>query len=291
MIYEPLPFRFCTDCGAAYLPSPVFFYRSKRYNDGLYPWCKPCETARRSNPKHKRERLPEGYRRCRQCKEVFPFEQLVHSVGQKDGVVHLCVSCGNAESRERYQSDLEHARVTSRNRHSKPEARARKSDREHERYFEDVEVSRANAMAAYYANKPSRSASSKKWKLANRDRVRTNERAWRDRTREHQRALGRQRYASNPIKYRVKSLKRRSAQGTHTPADVLNCFNQQDGQCYWCSTVVGDVYHVDHVMPLSRGGTNDPHNLVISCPNCNLSKFNKLPYIEWQPPNPLKLHL
>jgi 5-methylcytosine-specific restriction endonuclease McrA len=44
---------------------------------------------------------------------------------------------------------------------------------------------------------------------------------------------------------------------------------------------VGDTYHVDHVVPLVRGGSDDPSNLVIACVPCNLSKGDKLPH-EWK---------
>jgi 5-methylcytosine-specific restriction endonuclease McrA len=46
---------------------------------------------------------------------------------------------------------------------------------------------------------------------------------------------------------------------------------------------VGDKYHVDHVVPLSRGGSDGPENIVISCPRCNCSKSSKLPE-EWNRP-------
>ena len=32
------------------------------------------------------------------------------------------------------------------------------------------------------------------------------------------------------------------------------------------------AYHVDHDMPIARGGSNDPENLVLTCPRCNQSK-------------------
>jgi 5-methylcytosine-specific restriction endonuclease McrA len=34
------------------------------------------------------------------------------------------------------------------------------------------------------------------------------------------------------------------------------------------------------VIPLDRGGSNGPENIVIACPECNHSKHNKLPH-EW----------
>jgi 5-methylcytosine-specific restriction endonuclease McrA len=41
---------------------------------------------------------------------------------------------------------------------------------------------------------------------------------------------------------------------------------------------VGDTYHVDHVVPISKGGSNDPSNLVVACAPCNLRKNDKLPH-------------
>lgn len=42
---------------------------------------------------------------------------------------------------------------------------------------------------------------------------------------------------------------------------------------------VGFIYfrglHVDHIRPVSRGGTNDPDNLRLLCPRCNLSRGNR----------------
>ena len=43
---------------------------------------------------------------------------------------------------------------------------------------------------------------------------------------------------------------------------------------------IGSDLHVDHVIPVSRGGTDVAENLVCSCGPCNVSKANKTPS-EW----------
>lgn len=44
--------------------------------------------------------------------------------------------------------------------------------------------------------------------------------------------------------------------------------------CAYCGVGVeqGAVMHLDHVMPVERGGDNDAKNLVTSCERCNLAK-------------------
>ena len=53
------------------------------------------------------------------------------------------------------------------------------------------------------------------------------------------------------------------------------------GRCQHCLKDVSgevfhlDVYHMDHVLPLADGGTNDPCNFQLLCEECNLQKGGK----------------
>jgi 5-methylcytosine-specific restriction endonuclease McrA len=51
-----------------------------------------------------------------------------------------------------------------------------------------------------------------------------------------------------------------------------------DKKCSKCGENCADKYHVDHLVPLAKGGHNNPSNLVIACPHCNDSKGAKLPH-------------
>lgn len=45
--------------------------------------------------------------------------------------------------------------------------------------------------------------------------------------------------------------------------------------CLFCGSRPGnDRLHVDHLLPSSRGGTNDHENLATTCDRCNLAKNN-----------------
>jgi 5-methylcytosine-specific restriction endonuclease McrA len=45
-------------------------------------------------------------------------------------------------------------------------------------------------------------------------------------------------------------------------------------RCVYCGAKASasTALHVDHVIPRSQGGTNDPLNLVTACTDCNLGK-------------------
>lgn len=47
--------------------------------------------------------------------------------------------------------------------------------------------------------------------------------------------------------------------------------------CFYCGVSCEKMYHVDHFIPLSRGGAHVLTNLRVACPSCNLSKAAKLP--------------
>lgn len=78
--------------------------------------------------------------------------------------------------------------------------------------------------------------------------------------------------------HRTSRARRLRAPGSHTGADVRAQYDRQNGLCYYCGEAVGGKYHVDHVIPLARGGSNSPDNLVIACPRCNQTKYTKLPH-------------
>jgi 5-methylcytosine-specific restriction endonuclease McrA len=76
-------------------------------------------------------------------------------------------------------------------------------------------------------------------------------------------------------KVRLRRAARAGAEGTFTLEDVEQMYASQGGCCAYCGVPVGDVYDIDHIVPLSRGGSNWPGNLCIACPTCNSRKGRK----------------
>jgi 5-methylcytosine-specific restriction endonuclease McrA len=86
-------------------------------------------------------------------------------------------------------------------------------------------------------------------------------RSWNRRNPDHKNAMTRNRRA-----------KIRGADGEHSKQDIAALFAEQAAQCAVCRCDIAYGYHVDHIMPVSRGGRNDKSNLQLLCASCNLRK-------------------
>jgi 5-methylcytosine-specific restriction endonuclease McrA len=117
-----------------------------------------------------------------------------------------------------------------------------------------------------------------KWRAANRDRMRRLVRAWAaahpERVRENWRrwrttSVGRVKMTAARDRRRARAA---SSYGQYTGQDVLDCMLQQGGRCFYCVKPLTDGFHVEHMTPLARGGSNGSENIVCSCARCNLRK-------------------
>jgi len=74
-----------------------------------------------------------------------------------------------------------------------------------------------------------------------------------------------------------RSALERNAPGSVSAGDLCRLYDQQKGCCHYCGVYMKNRFEVDHYIPLSRGGTHEPGNIVLACMPCNRSKGNKLP--------------
>lgn len=80
---------------------------------------------------------------------------------------------------------------------------------------------------------------------------------------------------SNKRHYRAKN----KAKGSHSVFEWQEKIIQYSGRCAYCGKI-GEALTEDHIIPLSRGGTDFIDNIVPACHPCNSSKHNSL-VEEW----------
>jgi 5-methylcytosine-specific restriction endonuclease McrA len=118
----------------------------------------------------------------------------------------------------------------------------------------------ATAAAWYAANRERKLAKNAEWRAANLQRFNEAGAAWR--------AANPDRLAAYTKKYRDL---RASAPGSEYTTDALIAARVQTygGLCFYCGDQATEV---DHRIPLSRGGSHWPANIVPACRSCNARK-------------------
>jgi 5-methylcytosine-specific restriction endonuclease McrA len=77
------------------------------------------------------------------------------------------------------------------------------------------------------------------------------------------------------INLRARNL---NAHGDITPEMLQSLILDSGGCCAWCGvTIAGRDFEIDHILALSRGGSNTVDNLAVTCAPCNRRKSDKHP--------------
>jgi hypothetical protein len=124
-------------------------------------------------------------------------------------------------------------------------------------------------------NKDSLSAYHKAWYKDNREHKLANNRAWYESNRELKTGQNKAWAKANPDKRNADAAKRRALKRGQTP-ELTTEEKAQIEHIYWmaqdCRAVSGEVYHVDHIKPISKGGLHHPNNLQVMYWQDNLRK-------------------
>lgn len=142
-----------------------------------------------------------------------------------------------------------------------------------------------DALAArrrYYAkNRETILAANRRWREANRQAVLDKVKSYREANKDDVRRGIKAWQEANPEKVRLYSRNHQalkvSAEGFHTTEDIAAIRRAQKDRCALCSARLRGKGHVDHITPLSAGGSNWPKNLQLLCVTCNTSKGARNP--------------
>jgi 5-methylcytosine-specific restriction endonuclease McrA len=235
----------CSFCERLLPATREHFVRDKTKSDGFHPRCHDCKHKRRE-----KEKLPDGFSRCTKCKTVKLLDRFSFHK-DRGRAESWCKECCCEAAKNRY--------VPSTRELLSPEEKRRR---------------KAACDAAYHlANKKKHAEYHKRYYAMHRDQALQRVKNWR---------------SANNVRVKINNKRRKAmrrarelqAAGSFTAQDILIAYRAQKGRCWHCGKLVGDDFHDDHLIPLKRGGSNWPNNIVISCPVCNLSKGSKLTQ-EW----------
>lgn len=110
----------------------------------------------------------------------------------------------------------------------------------------------------------------------NKGRITDRTQAWREANRERVALLNSEWRKNNPIKHCQAQHARRArvaGVGGQLSADVaVRLYAEQSGLCTCCHEPLNGDFHIDHIVPISRGGANVDDNVQLLRARCNLRK-------------------
>lgn len=136
-------------------------------------------------------------------------------------------------------------------------------------YYEaHPEKMKAHAKAWYHKNREARAKLKAEERRANPELIRQRWRRWAEANPEQ--------VAAN---WRLKRARKSGAEGQHTATELKALLVRQKSKCASCATSLKPGYHADHIVPLSKGGSDWITNIQLLCPSCNCRKWAKDPFI------------
>lgn len=187
-----------------------------------------------------------------------PHAEFHKDKARRDGLATMCKSCNCARASAWHQ-----------------ENRERSTQRQREYYGKNGEAMRATMAAYRQRNLESVRAMRRAWSRANPDRKRALDVRWQAANRHKVR-----------LYKRASQARRRQAvlasPSHHTAADVQRLIRLQRNRCACCGKSLKSGFHIDHRMPLKRGGSNSRENIELLCPRCNGRKSGKDPILFMQ---------
>ena len=173
------------------------------------------------------------------------------------GLRSKCKECRKTGGQQYYQKNRERCLVVRRNWKDKNRDRRLEYNREY-----------------HQSNKEKRAEYAQKYHLATKDRRNPYIQEWKN---------------NHPGCRTVYENKRKTcksgAGGSFSLQDVNNMFVAQNGQCVLCKDLLVKVsghrgktqrFHIDHIIPICKGGTSGTENLQLLCPKCNRQKGRKI---------------
>lgn len=273
--------------------TPEHFHRNKNHKDGLQTLCKTCtKEYKKQHYKTHKEEISEQHRAYREShleqererskryaethKEHLREYHTQYYQDNRDQMLEQ-MKQHYQENSVRIRERVKRYRETHQEEIKERKKRYAKFHKEHIREYREKHRERilAGQKARYHARyKEKQRETTKRYRTLHRERLLEHKRQYYKTP--HGRMIDR-------AHWHKRRAQKKASGGSYTPAQIQDQLKRQKSKCYWCQSKLDQgkgAFHIDHVVPLSRGGSNDISNIVIACPTCNMSRNNKLPH-EW----------
>ena len=134
------------------------------------------------------------------------------------------------------------------------------------------------------ANKEKLAAQQKAYRETNKQKILARQKSWHEANKEKLKIhykVNREKILARTKAWREINKEKISQQRAQRRFRKMHIINHllvaQRGKCASCHANVIEKHHLDHIVPVAKGGTNDRSNFQLLCPTCNLKKSAKDP--------------
>jgi 5-methylcytosine-specific restriction endonuclease McrA len=265
-------FRVCIGCKLAKADDEFAINRARK--DGLDARCRDCNRIKNQQNYSKHAKVRREY--ARDYAATHKAEKSSYNITYREA---------HKDELKAYAREWRKTHVVNRS----PESVARYREKQKKKYVEDPiyrEKIIAKSRDFRLANPIIIAARNKEWRLKNPDKRRAYISAWlkTPKGKALQKRLRERHKDRRATSYAVYRGRRTSAPGMFTNQHLYQLHKTQGHSCYYCEcSFKTNKWTIDHFVPLARGGTNWPENIVLACRPCNFSKAHRLYPDEWVP--------
>lgn len=214
---------------------------------------------------------------CTKCKQRKPEDLFSRQKEKLNGRSSQCRSCVNVYAKSRYL--LKKPNLIDYQRRYYKDNRDYVSKRQKE-YVEKHKEKYADYQKKYYIeNKEKKEAYIREYYKENKDKVLSQCKSYRDSHKEEKSKKDSDYKKNNKeiVKnhFHTRRARKNNSGGRFTKKEILEMFLSQENKCNICKCDISIKYHVDHIRPISKGGSNFISNIQLLCPPCNLRKGDK----------------